>query len=145
MKVLSYVILKDGSEEYVNRKVSDVTFYDLQTKGKVARKNILRVLRDSMIDYKDVKTLVFEDEDKYIDMYNNNIYKLSNLCILTNKSYPSWKVLNAEVYVDEKAYSNCYELERVLKKHFGFDEDEYISTMEYDCKKTKYRCEKVNA
>ena len=97
MKVLSYVILKDGSEEYVNRKVSDVTFYDLQTKGKVARKNILRVLRDSMIDYKDVKTLVFEKEDKYIEMYDHpKYYKLFNLCIMTNKSYPSWKVLKGE-------------------------------------------------
>lgn len=69
MRTLSYVILKNGSEEYVDRKVSDVTFYDLQTKGKVARKNVLRVLRDSMIDYKDVKTLVFEDDDRYIEMY----------------------------------------------------------------------------
>lgn len=67
MKTLQTVVLKDGSILYVNRKVTNTTYFDLQTKGKYARQNILRLLRHEYIDYKEVEILQFEDIS--IEMY----------------------------------------------------------------------------
>lgn len=60
MKKLNYVILKDGTQLLTNSKVQNCTFYDLQTKGKIARKCILNTLRKECINYKDVAILGFE-------------------------------------------------------------------------------------
>ena len=68
MKRIDYVIMKDGEEISIgNRKVTNVTFYDLQTKGQIAKKNLFRTLKEAWVDVKNVKQVVIEEV--YIDLY----------------------------------------------------------------------------
>lgn len=68
MKRIDYVIMNDGEEISIgNRKVTNVTFYDLQTKGQIAKKNLFRTLKEAWVDVKNVKKVVIEDV--YIDLY----------------------------------------------------------------------------
>lgn len=68
MKRIDYVIMNDGEEICIgNRKVTNVTFYDLQTKGQIAKKNLFRTLKEAWIDVKNVKQVVIEEV--YIDLY----------------------------------------------------------------------------
>ena len=68
VKVLG-VYLKSG--EFIDfnpeiDKVRDTTFFDFQTQGKKARKNVIRVIKDNSINVEDVKIVVF-DTDYYHD------------------------------------------------------------------------------
>lgn len=68
MKRIDYVIMNDGEEISIgNRKVTNVTFYDLQTKGQIAKKNLFRTLKEAWVDVKNVKQVVIEEV--YIDLY----------------------------------------------------------------------------
>lgn len=68
MKRIDYVIMNDGEEISIgNRKVTNVTFYDLQTKGQIAKKNLFRTLKEAWVDVKNVKKVVIEEV--YIDLY----------------------------------------------------------------------------
>lgn len=68
MKRIDYVIMNDGEEISIgNRKVTNVTFYDLQTKGQIAKKNLFRILKEAWVDVKNVKKVVIEEV--YIDLY----------------------------------------------------------------------------
>lgn len=68
MKRIDYVIMNDGEEICIgNRKVTNVTFYDLQTKGQIAKKNLFRTLKEAWVDVKNVKKVVIDDV--YIDLY----------------------------------------------------------------------------
>ena len=68
MKRIDYVIMNDGEEISIgNRKVTNVTFYDLQTKGQIAKKNLFRTLKGAWVDVKNVKKVVIEEV--YIDLY----------------------------------------------------------------------------
>lgn len=68
MKRIDYVIMNDGEEISIgNRKVTNVTFYDLQTKGQIAKKNLFRTLKEAWVDVKNVKKVVIDDV--YIDLY----------------------------------------------------------------------------
>ena len=68
MKRIDYVVMNDGEEISIgNRKVTNVTFYDLQTKGQIAKKNLFRTLKEAWVDVKNVKKVVIEDV--YIDLY----------------------------------------------------------------------------
>lgn len=68
MKRINYVIMNDGEEISIgNRKVTNVTFYDLQTKGQIAKKNLFRTLKEAWVDVKNVKKVVIEEV--YIDLY----------------------------------------------------------------------------
>lgn len=76
MKKLTSVILKNGDCLLTNSSVQNCTFYDLQTRGKKARQCILRTLKKECINYKEVKTLIFQDFNEYpqeIEMYSNTI------------------------------------------------------------------------
>lgn len=68
MKRIDYVIMNDGEEISIgNRKVTNVTFYDLQTKGQIAKKNLFRTLKEAWVDVKNVKKVVIDEV--YIDLY----------------------------------------------------------------------------
>lgn len=68
MKRIDYVIMNDGEEISIgNRKVTNVTFYDLQTKGQIAKKNLFRTLKEAWVDVKNVKQVVIDEV--YIDLY----------------------------------------------------------------------------
>ncbi|MDY5929864.1 MAG: hypothetical protein SPI36_03360 [Candidatus Onthovivens sp.] len=68
MKTIEKIIYKNGEEESIgNRKVSNITFYDLQTKGPIAKKNLLRTLKEEWIDIKEVAQVVIDGV--YIDLY----------------------------------------------------------------------------
>ena len=68
MKRIDYVIMNDGEEISIgNRKVTNVTFYDLQTRGPIAKKNLVRTLKEAWVDVKNVKQVVIEEV--YIDLY----------------------------------------------------------------------------
>ena len=68
MKRIDYVIMNDGEEISIgNRKVTNVTFYDLQTRGPIAKKNLFRTLKEALVDVKNIKQIVIKEV--YIDLY----------------------------------------------------------------------------
>lgn len=57
--------------------------------------------------------------------------RIKNLCIMTNVSYPCWKVRNVDVDVIQ--CEDVYKLERELKQeHFHFEDAEYVCQIEFE-------------
>lgn len=49
MKIINNVYYKHSKEEVFGVKVSDMTFYDLITKGKIAKRNLIKTLKRNFI------------------------------------------------------------------------------------------------
>lgn len=71
MKKIKYVIFKNGDYETINRRISNITYFDFQTKGKKAKKNVVRILKECYIDVNDVKCVVLLDRtlETEVEMY----------------------------------------------------------------------------
>lgn len=61
MKIIDNVLLKDGNYEYIMRRISNITYNDLQTKGPKAKKNLIRILKECYINPEDVEFIELID------------------------------------------------------------------------------------
>lgn len=71
MKKIKYAILKNGDYETINRRISNITYFDFQTKGEKAKKNVVRILKECYIDVKEVSKVVLLDGtlETEVEMY----------------------------------------------------------------------------
>ena len=60
MKKIKYAILKNGYYELIDRRIANITYFDFQTKGEKAKKNVVRILND-YVEIEDVKSVVLVD------------------------------------------------------------------------------------
>ncbi len=63
MKKIKYVNLKNGDYEIIGRRISNITYFDFQTKGEKAKANVVRILKD-YVNIDDVKSVILQD-DRY--------------------------------------------------------------------------------
>ena len=68
MKQVNRLYYVNGEIEtvYSPLQVRDYTFYDLMTKGKIAKKNLLNTLKRNYLDIEDLKAV--EIDNQYIEI-----------------------------------------------------------------------------
>lgn len=69
MKKINCVKMKNGSEEFIDRRIMPWTYWDYQTKGELARKNVKKAIEEAGVNYSDVVEVeLIDTEDNGYDV-----------------------------------------------------------------------------